>query len=227
MFVFDPAPCREDRQFLGLARPAQRVNLAVEPELGGKARHRADHPEVGEERQKTGKERQIVLDNVVAGGRNGYEILTPFRTGNSVVIVNRGWVAAHPDRRVLPTVTVGNDTRTISGSIQHFKAPGLRLEQDTTMPGSWPHRMLFPDAKAVATVLDQPVEDFVILLSPDTPDGYLRDWRPVNAGPEKHYGYFFQWVSFAVLAVLFYFILIWRWFRRIPSAGANTTGLQK
>ncbi|MBT8423056.1 MAG: SURF1 family protein, partial [Gammaproteobacteria bacterium] len=56
-------------------------------------------------------DRQILLDNMTAAGRSGYQVLTPFVTGQGTVLINRGWVPADPDRAVLPAVPVDDDMR--------------------------------------------------------------------------------------------------------------------
>ena len=51
-------------------------------------------------------EHQVLIDNMIFNGRSGYQILTPLRTGNESVLVNRGWVPANPDRSILPDISV-------------------------------------------------------------------------------------------------------------------------
>jgi len=44
----------------------------------------------------------------------------------------------------------------------------------------------------------------VLLLDAAEPDGYLRDWRASDFGPERHLGYAFQWFALAVTLVILY-----------------------
>ena len=48
----------------------------------------------------------LLLDNRVWRGRVGYQVVMPLRLGESgrYVLVNRGWIAAEPDRARLPEV---------------------------------------------------------------------------------------------------------------------------
>jgi len=164
-------------------------------------------------------QRQILLDNMTDGGRSGYQVLTPFVTADRTVLVNRGWVPADPDRSVLPYIAVGNDTRTIVGRINNFPAPGLRLEQLADNGADWPRRMLFPTAAELGRALEVELPAYQLQLGADEPDGYLREWRAVESGPEKHMGYAFQWFSFAALACIFYALLMLQWIRARRATG--------
>jgi len=165
--------------------------------------------------------KQVLLDNMTDGGTNGYQVLTAFRAGNRYVMVNRGWIRASGDRRVLPDVSIGGEKRTIIARLNRFPSPGLRLEQPAGPAASLPVRLLFPDRDALQQQLSIELPDYQLQLDPGQPDGFLRVWKAVNSGPEKHFGYAFQWFSFAALACIFYFILIYQWWR---SGGRGAIG---
>ena len=160
-------------------------------------------------------ERQILLDNIVHAGINGYEVLTPFRTHNRTIMVNRGWVRANPDRRVVPDVEVSGDIRTLIGIVNTFPEPGMRFATEYPADAPWPRRMLYPTQEAIATALDTPVASYQLLLVEDQPDGYSRKWDVLDLGVNTNYGYAFQWFSFAVVALVFYVIVITRWRREM------------
>lgn len=162
-------------------------------------------------------DRQILLDNIVHGGVNGYEVLTPFRTANTTIMVNRGWVRANPDRRVLPDITVGDETRTVTGIVNRFPQPGMRFAAEFPADAPWPRRMLYPDQQAISDSLGTPVKSYQLLLVEDQPDGYARKWKALQTDPDTNYGYAFQWFSFATLASIFYAILFVRWTREHGS----------
>jgi len=154
---------------------------------------------------------QILLDSIVEGGRIGYQVLTPFHTADQTVMVNRGWIAAGLDRNVLPAIEVPGETRTIRVRLNRFPVPGMRLAAAANDSDIWPQRMLFPARDEIAAALDKPVPDYQLLLEPDQADGYLRDWRAVDVGPERHYGYAFQWFAFALMAFVIFCVLTFRW----------------
>jgi surfeit locus 1 family protein len=44
----------------------------------------------------------------------------------------------------------------------------------------------------------------LILLDPSAPDGFRRNWRPSDFGPERHVGYAVQGFALAVTLVILY-----------------------
>jgi surfeit locus 1 family protein len=164
-------------------------------------------------------DQQILLDNIVADGRNGYQVVTPFVTNGQTVLVNRGWVPADVDRRILPVVAISAAERTILARLNYLPVPGLRLEAPPEK--GWPRRMLYPTRAEIVAALGIDVPDYQFLLAPEQPDGYKRNWQASKFGPTKHYGYAFQWFAFAALTLLFYVLLIFRW-KETPTTDSDT-----
>ena len=79
--------------------------------------------------------------------------------------------------------------------------------------------MLFPTAAELGRALEVELPAYQLQLGADEPDGYLREWRAVESGPEKHMGYAFQWFSFAALACIFYALLMLQWIRARRATG--------
>ena len=157
---------------------------------------------------------QFLLDNIVAGGRNGYHILTPFISDEQTLMVNRGWLAANADRNILPAIDVDGELRSITARLNRLPTAGIKLGTPMEQASKWPRRMLYPTRDQIVAALDTPVQDYQLLLDADQANGYLRDWKAVPVGPEKHYGYAFQWFSFAIVTLVFYVILNIRWTRQ-------------
>lgn len=150
-------------------------------------------------------ERQVLIDNMVYEGRAGYQVLTPLRTDGTAVLVNRGWVAASPDRRRLPDLPVSATQRRVRGRLDLLPRPGLKLAAPASRPDDpWPRRLLFPSAGEIGQEIGYEVRDYQLLLDPDSPDGFVRDWRPAVVGPERHVGYALQWFLFAVALSIIY-----------------------
>ncbi|HEY8520418.1 MAG TPA: SURF1 family protein [Gammaproteobacteria bacterium] len=148
-------------------------------------------------------DRQFLLDNRVHDGRAGYEVLTPFRPehGGPWLLVNRGWMAANPDRRVLPDVAVDGHPRSVAGRLDDYPRLGLRLGDDEGAPPDEAVQVLvFPTRESLEARLGRPLAAFQLLLDPGEPDGFVRDWRPGGVQPETNLTYAVQWFLFAAAA---------------------------
>jgi surfeit locus 1 family protein len=146
-------------------------------------------------------ERQFLLDNRVRGGVAGYEILTPFELAGERrwLLVNRGWVPADPDRRVLPPVAVDADPRGVRGRVERLPRPGLRLGgPDTVAPLGAVSVVLYPTAAELGDRLGVPLPDYQLLLEDGEPDGFARDWRAPGLAPQRHAAYAGQWFLLAL-----------------------------
>ena len=155
--------------------------------------------------------RQVLLDAQTHAGRAGYRVWTPFELdGGGWIIVDRGWVPASGDRRELPDVTVDERQRTVRGQRAPLPRPGLRVGEPDTGDGTWPRRLVWPDAAALAAVWGRPVPDALLLLGPEQADGFVREWNPVGMPPERHVGYAVQWFALAAALVVIVLVLTFR-----------------
>ena len=148
-------------------------------------------------------QRQLLLDNRVHRQQVGYEVLIPCVLSDGVgVLLNRGWAKAGHTRDELPDVEVDTPQGavTLSG---HFAIPGqgFRLGEALTESDiGWPRRVQYLDFELIGQALSMPLLAGVVHLDPGSPLTLEYTWKPIAFGPEKHYGYAFQW--FALLATL-------------------------
>jgi surfeit locus 1 family protein len=151
---------------------------------------------------------QVLLDNQLREGRPGYHVLTPLRlpTGGAI-LVNRGWTPLGESRQTLPNITVTVEVITVKGWLAQPANPGLRLGDAAGADRNWPRVTPYIDYERLAVILGYPLQPAVILLEPNQPQGYLRDWRPRfgGFGPERHQGYAVQWFALAATLVILYF----------------------
>ena len=162
-------------------------------------------------------ERQVFLDSLSLQGRPGYQVLTPFATETGTVLVNRGWLPASGDRDLLPDVRVGDNHRELLGRIDWLPRPGLVLAPPPVPRSApWPRRLLFPTAAMLRAQTGLPLREYQLLLAPESPDGYTRDWQPGGMGPERHLAYAVQWFGLALAVVVIHVALTLRNAKRAP-----------
>jgi surfeit locus 1 family protein len=154
--------------------------------------------------------RQLLLDDQVQNGVPGYDVWTPLRLADGgLLIVNRGWVPQGPSRRALPPLPAPDGPVQVHGLWRALPVPGLRLGPACApgqAPVPWPQIALYPTAADLNCYYGEPVLAGELLLAPDAPDGFVRDWRVNDIGfpPSRHYGYAAQWFALCLtLLVLF------------------------
>ena len=157
---------------------------------------------------------QFLLDNRVYQGRVGYHVLTPLRLADSdaVILVNRGWVPQGATRDDLPALPITHRSMQKIEGLIDFQPEWVFVlgEGEDRAPG-WPKVLQQIRLDLQAAQLGETLSPIVLLLAQDQSDGFVRDWRPVVFGPEKHVGYAVQWFSLAaVLLVLYLWVSLHR-----------------
>ena len=143
-------------------------------------------------------DRQLLIDNMVREGRNGFFVITPLELDDgSTLLVNRGWIPQTPRREPVGDLTIGGDAREVAGRIGTLPVGGLRLGEASETGGTWPRVLQFPSFDDVEALLGRAVRPWVLLADPAADDGYARDWRPGGLPPERHLGYAVQWFAMA------------------------------
>jgi surfeit locus 1 family protein len=90
----------------------------------------------------------------------------------------------------------------VGGLLDRIPRAGIALE---TEPSSgWPKIVQFPAVDELSAMLGLQLVPGLLLLDPAEPDGYRRDWRPSDFGPERHIGYAVQWFALAATLVILY-----------------------
>lgn len=158
-------------------------------------------------------EHQVLIENMLVDNRSGYYVITAFRyaADQPLLIVNRGWVARPTAGAADPDFSVGNAGRTIRGRVGALPRVGIRPGEPFKGDGNWPRKGVYPTLDDLSAELGQELEPFILLLSPEDDDGYVRRWQPRESGPRMHYGYAFQWFA---MATAVFAILLWRMRKR-------------
>ena len=149
----------------------------------------------------------LLLDNQTHAQKPGVRVWTPLRLADGQrVMVDRGWTPLPYERAQPPVNQLPPGMQTVSGLWRGLPEPALKLAGDPCAPASWPRLVQYPDAAALRCVLNGAVADGLLLLDPQWPGGYLREWRAALSAvpPERHYAYAAQWFLFRItLLVLF------------------------
>lgn len=190
-----------DRQKQGMAAPALQLTAAT-PEEKEVLRYRQAAASGSYD-----STHQILIDNQVVEGRAGYFVLTPFILDGSekAILVNRGWIPASRDRKVLPDIAIRSNPTQVSGRINHFPSVGIKLAGADQPTAGWPAVVQIADSAVLSERFGYPVFPFMLELDKQAPEGYRREWREAAVmPPEQHVAYALQWFGLAAaLALLF------------------------
>jgi surfeit locus 1 family protein len=150
-------------------------------------------------------EHMVLIDNRLRQGVAGYHVVMPLKLGGDRhVLVNRGWIAAGPDRSRLPRIVTPEGSVTVSGLAVVPSARFLELSSRVAQGRVWQNLTIERYREAVPIA----IQPFLIQQAPDgaPADGLVREWQPPDLGVDKHYGYAFQWFGLAAALLVFYLI---------------------
>jgi surfeit locus 1 family protein len=165
---------------------------------------------------------QVLLDNMTSHGVAGYQVLTPFRVDDAgLVLVNRGWVPASPDRSELPDVGLADSGEVVvNGRIDRLPRSALALDTPA-IAGHEPLTVLsYPDFAAIEIALGAPVRHFQLLLDPAAPAGFVREWAPPADRADRNIAYAVQWFGLALLAFVIAIGIAWKSRRSAAKSAA-------
>jgi surfeit locus 1 family protein len=156
-------------------------------------------------------ERQFLLDNRSHAGKPGYEVLTPFTLADGrQVLVNRGWIPFGGYRDKLPDISMTVADAEITGRIDELPAGGLASGRAAPAGDAWPKLTSFPSHDELASALGVKLQRRILLMDPQIPGGYIREWSPPGMPPARHFSYAIQWWGFAGVLLVLYFGLNFR-----------------
>jgi surfeit locus 1 family protein len=151
-------------------------------------------------------EHQFLLDNRTARGNAGYEVLTPLTRADDgqVLLIDRGWVPFTGSRAHLPQISFADPLRLqLTGRVANLPSAGLasgRAPPERTSP--WPKVTSYPTTPELERALGQSLEPRILLLDPQEPLGFVREWEPPGLPPLRYLSYAIQWWCFAALALV-------------------------
>ena len=151
----------------------------------------------------------FLLDNRIYQGQAGYEVLVPLVTDtDTVVLVNRGWIAPGASRQVLPAVLPVEGSVTVQGSIYQNVGKQVVLGEELEAAG-WPKVVETLDpfrlAALAGTTDSRRVFPHTVRIGENTRGALVRYWPVISMTPERHFGYALQWFMMALVLALLYF----------------------
>lgn len=159
----------------------------------------------------------LLLDNRTRGGYAGYELIGLLQTsqGSALLPVNLGWIQASPDRSRLPSIEFPELPSSFSGRMHRIE-PAFVLAQDAWSSG-WPIRVQTLDVDRLESVVQQPVQPWVLEVVEPVDKRLTTDWPLASLKPERHLGYAVQWFA---MAIALFILLLWYW-RNTLGKGVN------
>jgi len=152
----------------------------------------------------------ILLDNQVKEGVVGYFVYTPFKLKeqNVWVLVNRGWVPAGESRAHPPQVAADGEALNVVGSVKLPPDTGILLAENIVeVLAERLARVQKLELSRIKEFTGLELLPYVVIMDPDSPNGFTRAWRAPGSGEAKHRGYAFQWFAMA-LAIFFIYLVL-------------------
>lgn len=156
-------------------------------------------------------QRVYLLDNRMQGDQLGVDVFAAFtpRDRDRVLLVDLGFLPRQGPRATLPLVPSLTPKRiALRGLYAPAPAPGLKLGGDA-LPRQphWPKLVTYIDLDDIAADLHRQVYPRVLLPDADPASGYVRQWTPDTFPPARHRAYAFQWFTFALAAIVIFFVM--------------------
>lgn len=147
--------------------------------------------------------RRIILDNRVANGKPGYEILEALNVAGmgQMILVNRGWVPASLDRNILPQIEAVEGQVKFRGAL-YQSLGGYRLDDGISQVAEWPARVGWITAERAEELFAESFFPYQLRLDQDSPGALQTGWPTVSVQPAKHTGYAVQWFAMALVLLI-------------------------
>lgn len=147
---------------------------------------------------------QIFIDNQVNRGIAGFHVITPlmFTDTNTVVLVNRGWIARDAAYPLPPSVEVEAGSVSVSGKLSVPSTRFIELSNQSVQGAVWQNLTIERYQKAT----HKDVLPFV-LLAQDTTAPLETVTARADAGADKHVEYMLTWYSLSATVIVLWLVL--------------------
>ena len=144
-------------------------------------------------------DKQFIYDNQIVDQISGYYVLTPFvlRGASKAILINRGFIPWSGRRDKLANVDIGEKLTEVKVQIS-IPVKRMELEVSETI-GDFPVLIQALDLDEMSTIAALDFVSVVGLLSPESENGFVRQWEPYTGSIERHIGYAIQWFLMALV----------------------------
>ena len=145
------------------------------------------------------KDKQFIYDNQIVDQIPGYYVLTPFvLKGNSrAILINRGFIPWNGRRDQIADIDIGADITEAKVQISK-PVKRIELKADQIKP-DFPVLIQALDLVKMSAIASLDFASIVGLLSPESENGFVRQWEPYTGSIERHIGYAIQWFLMALV----------------------------
>ena len=152
---------------------------------------------------------QILIINRIYKNQHGFQVLTPFHPANSPkeILVNRGWLPGDPEHpRDIETTTDGVTITGILFQPLNYFMFGSEFDEKNI---HWPLPSKNINLEKFSAAIDNPVYPYVLLLSPNSPYGFVREWLWLSNSiePARHVAFAKQWLVLALTVMLMFLLM--------------------
>lgn len=155
---------------------------------------------------------QLLLDNQVEKGVQGYHVFTPFLIDglHYYLMVNRGWIAKSAMNSEL--LNVPEDQIQITGKLNTPPQVGIQLGEIVLDKKQPQQVMTYFDKEKVSSFLHETlcqslnciVSQKILWLQKDQVNGFKREWNPIVMLPSKHTAYAVQWFGMTLVLIIIF-----------------------
>ena len=144
-------------------------------------------------------DKQFVYDNQIVDQVPGYYVLTPLvlKGDSKAVLINRGFIPWNGRRDKLADIDISEKLTEVKVQISK---PVKRMELEASeIAGEFPVLIQALDLDDMSTIAALDFINVVGLLSPESENGFVRQWEPYTGSIERHIGYAIQWFLMALV----------------------------
>ena len=144
-------------------------------------------------------DKQFIYDNQIVDQISGYYVLTPLvlKGDSKAVLINRGFIPWNGRRDKLADIDIADKLTEVKVQISK---PVKRMELEASeLTGDFPVLIQALDLDEMSTISSLDFASVIGLLSPESDNGFVRQWEPYTGSIERHIGYAIQWFLMALV----------------------------